>query len=53
MPLLPKGDVKGIEDALMGKGLYESHLAGFTRKLRTGYFTGLREKEEEIEEKLS
>jgi hypothetical protein len=39
--------------ALEGKGLYETHLQNCSRKLKNGYFTRLREKEDHINERLS
>jgi len=38
---------------LEGKGISEGHLQNFERKLKTGYFTAFREKEDEINEKLN
>ena len=42
-----------LQHALDGKGIYEPHVKDFQRKLTSGYFTTLREKEEEINQKLS
>lgn len=39
--------------ALEGKGLNESHIQNCSRKLKNGYFTRFREKEDLINERLS
>lgn len=50
---VPGRSLEHLREALEGKGLHETHLQGFQRKMKSGYFTGLREKAEEVEEKLN
>jgi len=38
----------GLKFALEGKNMCETHIHNFERKLKTGYFTTFREKEDEI-----
>lgn len=53
MRLVPGGKKENLRYALEGKGIYEMHLENFMRKLKSGYFSSFREKEDEINEKLS
>ena len=53
LELLPNKDMKELQYALEGEGFYGQHLKLFDKKLKAGYFTTFREKEEEIMATLS
>ena len=53
MRLLPENNMDSLKYALEGKNMHEKHLSDFTRKLKTGYFTRSREREEELEQSMS
>ena len=53
MQYLPEESPEALKLALEGQNMHETHLEDFTRKLKTGYFTWSREREEELEQHMS
>ena len=53
MELVPENSLEYLKYALEGVNLVEKNVRSFEKKLRSGYFTPFREKEEEITAKLS
>ena len=49
----PDKKIETLKYALEGDGLAQNHLAAFQKKLKSGYFTSFKEKEDEILNTLS